>query len=34
MLKDHGDTGDWFGNALVADENLAGVVRQQPIDAA
>ncbi len=34
MLEHHGDAGDRLFDPLVADEDLAGIVRQQPVDAA
>ena len=33
MLKHHRDTGDWLGDTLGANPYLAGVVRQQTVDA-
>ena len=34
MLEHHGDAGDRLGHALLADQHLAGVERQQAVDAA
>ena len=34
MLEHHRDTGDWLGDALGANPDLAGIVRQQAVDAA
>ena len=34
MLEHHGDAGDRLGHPLLADQHLAGVERQQPVDAA
>jgi hypothetical protein len=33
MLKYHRDTGDWLSDTLGANPDLAGVVRQQTVDA-
>ena len=34
MLEHHGNAGDRFGNPFLADPDLAGIVRQQAVDAA
>ena len=34
MLEHHGDAGDRLFDALVADPDFAGIVRQQAVDAA
>ena len=34
VLEHHGDAGDRLGHAFVADPDLAGIVRQQAVDAA
>jgi hypothetical protein len=33
MLEHHGDAGDRLADALIADHDLAGIVRQQAVDA-
>ena len=33
MLEHHGDAGDRLFDALISDPDLAGIVRQQPINA-
>ncbi|MEI9805972.1 MAG: hypothetical protein WDN48_18340 [Pseudolabrys sp.] len=33
MLEHHGDAGDRLDDAFVADQDFAGIVRQQAVDA-